>query len=58
MKQLIFGILIGGLFAGELNAHGFLQAIGITTVFVIVVVIIYKWINGEFDKAIEEKKDV
>ena len=36
---------------GELQLHGFLQAIGIISVFVIVVVIIYKWIRGEFDKA-------
>lgn len=54
MNRFIFGMASGALFVGELNTHGFLQAMGVTAVFIIVIVIIYKWITGEFDKAEED----
>lgn len=48
--QTIVGFIGGALFLGVFQRHGFWQAFEITLVYTILVVLVHKWLKGEFDK--------
>ena len=51
--EMLFGFFIGALLLAEINVHGFIMGIGVTAVFVIVIILIKKyiksWLSGGFE---------
>ena len=48
--RIIFGISIGIIWMGYFNTHNFISATGVTSVYVIFIILIKKWICGEMDE--------
>jgi hypothetical protein len=53
--KILFGICIGVLWFSEFHLHGFFQATAVTAVFIALVIVVKKWIDGEFDQTEMDK---